>query len=110
MPGIVSAKHAGHLGPGAAAHLEPAPQPGPHPLAPSTRSAAADKASPRPAEGLMPIIIAAVITIMRMSLAKSSRSTERKMLMRSVSVLTREIRSPVRFPPKNSSESRCKWA
>ena len=29
--------------------------------------------------------------------------------MRSVSVLTREIRSPVRLPPKNSSDIRCKW-
>src|SRR4051812_28508790 len=54
--------------------------------------------------------IAAVITIISTSVQKSSRLTERNVQMRSVSLPTREIKSPVRFPPKNSSDKRCRWA
>ena len=54
--------------------------------------------------------IAAVITIISTSVQKSSRLTERNVQMRSVSLPTREIKSPVRLPPKNSSDSRCRCA
>src|SRR3712207_7324477 len=40
------------------------------------------------------------------SVAKSTRFSDRKLHSRSVSLLTRAIRSPVRLPPKNSSDSR----
>ena len=46
-----------------------------------------------------------VMAIIRMSVAKSSRCSDKKMLMRSVSEPMRAIRSPVRRPPKYSSES-----
>ncbi|MNY62049.1 hypothetical protein D3C86_1988050 [compost metagenome] len=48
------------------------------------------------------------MTIIRMSVAKSSRCSDRNTQMRSVSLPMREIRSPVRLPPKYSSESCCK--
>ena len=53
---------------------------------------------------------AAVMTIMTQSAAKSTTLIDRKLHSRSVSLLMRAIRSPVRLPPKNSSDSRCKWA
>jgi hypothetical protein len=40
----------------------------------------------------------------------SIRFTDRNMLMRSVSLPTRVIRSPVRLPEKKSSERFCMWA
>ena len=53
--------------------------------------------------------IAAVITIISTSVAKSSRCSDRNTLMRSVSAPIRAIRSPVRLPPKYCSDrpSRC---
>ena len=48
---------------------------------------------------------AAVMAIMKTSVRKSSRLIERKLQIRSVSLLSRDIRSPVRLPPKYSSES-----
>ena len=40
----------------------------------------------------------------------SMRFTERKVLIRSVSLPTRVIRSPVRLPEKKSSDRFCMWA
>ena len=57
-------------------------------------------------QGLIENRIAAVMTIISTSVAKSSRCSERKTQMRSVSEPMRAIRSPVRLPPKYSSESR----
>ena len=56
--------------------------------------------------GLIDNRIAAVITIISTSVAKSSRCSDRKMQIRSVSEPMRAIRSPVRLPPKYSSDSR----
>ena len=50
--------------------------------------------------GLMENRIAAVITIISTSVAKSSALSDRKTLMRSVSEPMRAIRSPVRLLPK----------
>src|ERR1700761_3684742 len=47
---------------------------------------------------------------MTLSLTKSTRLTERNTQMRSVSLLMRDIKSPVRLPPKNSSDNCCKCA
>ena len=60
-------------------------------------------------QGLMVNRMTAVIVIISTSVAKLSRSSERKILMRSVSLPMRAIRSPVRLPPKYSKDrpSRC---
>jgi len=55
--------------------------------------------------GLIENRIAAVIAIISTSVAKSSRCSDRKTLIRSVSAPIRAIRSPVRLPPKYSSDS-----
>src|SRR5262245_58285804 len=52
----------------------------------------------------------AAMMIIKASLTKSTRLTDRKTQIRSVSLLIRDIKSPVRLPPKNSSESFCKCA
>ncbi len=59
--------------------------------------------------GLIENRMTAVIAIISTSVAKLSRSSDRKTLMRSVSLPIRAIRSPVRLPPKYSSDrpSRC---
>ena len=54
--------------------------------------------------------IATVMRIISTSDAKSTRLIDRKLQIRSVSLVNRAIRSPVRLPPKNSSESRWRWA
>ena len=54
--------------------------------------------------GLMENRIAAVITIISTSVAKSSRCSDRNRQMRSDSEPMRDIRSPVRLPPKYSSD------
>ena len=59
-------------------------------------------------QGLIDTRMTAVMTIIRMSLAKSSRCSDRNTQMRSVSLPMREIRSPVRLPPKYSSDSFCR--
>ena len=59
-------------------------------------------------QGSIEIRMAAVMRIIRTSLAKSSKCSERKRLMRSVSLPMRAIRSPVRLPPKYCSESVCR--
>ena len=63
----------------------------------------------RASHGLIETRIAAVIAIISTSVAKSSRCRERNRQMRSVSEPMRAIRSPVRLPPKYSSDrpSRC---
>ena len=48
-------------------------------------------------------------TIINTSVPKSNAVSERNVQMRSVSLLIRAIRSPVRLPPKYSSERRIKW-
>ena len=53
---------------------------------------------------------AAVPTIISTSVAKSIRLSERKLQIRSVSLLMRATRSPVRLVAKKSSDSRCKCA
>ncbi|CFN64813.1 Uncharacterised protein [Bordetella pertussis] len=58
--------------------------------------------------GLIDTRIAAVMAIISTSVAKSSRCSDRNTQMRSVSLPMRAIRSPVRLPPKYSSESCCK--
>ena len=55
--------------------------------------------------GLIENRMTAVITIISTSVAKSSRCSDRKTQMRSVSEPMRAIRSPVRLPPKYSRES-----
>ncbi len=54
---------------------------------------------------------AAVNRINRKSVVKSTRLSDRNWQMRSESVLMRDIKSPVRLPPKNSTESviRCSY-
>ena len=51
----------------------------------------------------------AVMTIITTSLAKSVRCKDKYTAMRSLSLPTRESRSPVRLPPKYSNDrlSRC---
>ena len=56
--------------------------------------------------GLIETRITAVITIISTSVAKSSRCSDRNTQMRSVSEPMRAIRSPVRLPPKYSSDKR----
>ena len=52
--------------------------------------------------------ITAVIKIIKISVAKSRRCTDKKTLMRSVSAPIRFIKSPVRRPPKYSRDRRIK--
>ncbi len=63
----------------------------------------------RASQGLMENRMAAVMTIISTSVAKSRAFSDRKTLMRSVSEPMRAIRSPVRLLPKYSSDrrSRC---
>ena len=58
--------------------------------------------------GLIENRITAVIVIISTSVAKSSRLSERKTQMRSLSAPMRDIRSPVRLPPKYSSDRVCR--
>ena len=55
--------------------------------------------------GLMVNKMTEVIKIIKTSVAKSSRCKDKKTLMRSVSLPIRAIKSPVRRPPKYSSDS-----
>ncbi len=56
-------------------------------------------------QGLIEIRMTAVIMIISTSVKKSSRCSDRKTQMRSLSLPMRAIRSPVRLPPKYSSDS-----
>ncbi|MCY1242202.1 hypothetical protein D9M72_551480 [compost metagenome] len=62
-------------------------------------------------QGLIETRITAVMTIISTSVAKSSRCRDRNTQMRSLSEPMRAIRSPVRLPPKYSSDSlsRCSY-
>ena len=55
--------------------------------------------------GLMENKMTAVIKIIKTSVAKSNKCSERKTLMRSVSLPMRAIKSPVRRPPKYSNDN-----
>ena len=60
--------------------------------------------------GSMEKRMAAVISIISTSVAKSSRCSDKKVLMRSVSEPMRAMRSPVRRLPKYSSDRRSRWS
>ena len=60
--------------------------------------------------GLMENKMAAVIMSMSTSVAKSSRCSDKNTQMRSLSLPMRDIRSPVRLPPKYSKDMRSKWS
>jgi len=64
----------------------------------------------RASRGLIQISTAAVSSTNSTFDEKSIRCIERKLLIRSVSLPTRVIRSPVRRAAKKSSDSPCMWA
>ena len=61
-------------------------------------------------QGFMENKITAVMVIITTSLAKSVRCSDKYTAIRSLSLPTRESKSPVRLPPKYSSESCSKWS
>ena len=61
-------------------------------------------------QGLMENRMAAVMINISTSVAKSSRCKDKNTQMRSLSLPMRDIKSPVRLPPKYSSERCSMWS